>query len=487
MAFRVHGRFGNLNALAAGTTLALAINAAMFLWAEEAPNRYVSASATGTGNGGYLAPWTPAQAATNAVAGDVVMFLAGSGGAYVLTSHVGGSGNDRFIGAFRPANSGAPGNPIVFRTEYYAALLADDSPNRTVLSHDGAYGCPTLSSEGRSYITFRGFFVNEATARPDGDEGTLCLTNGTGCRAEYNRLIGTNTNYGTNHPGVRLERQVSGAVVDNKISNYGPTVGENSAGIMVYSSNSYELAHNEIFGCSTGLFLKGDSGGVRIYNPASVHHNNVHNCTFPLNTGGPKAPQNQTYTLDVYQNIFWSSNSNGAAWLLHVYDTISPTYIRPFNNVFAGNSGLQGLLYSTGGSGDAFTGFVFRNNIWYNLGSYALVNAGPISETLFYRCDFDHSCWYNTGTTVVITSTGNKTLTQFQADGKGANDIKTNPLFQPGSFKLQTTALGYASNSPCLSRGVDEMQLLGGATSDPINYGCYILPDQSDVIGVRAA
>lgn len=448
---------------------------------------YVSTTATGSGDGLTQGnAWTWSQAAANAVAGDTVIFLPGT---YVLTSvytDYAGAGELRFTSAFLPTNSGTVGNLITFKAQYDAATLSDTSPNRTILTTDGIYTCPVLGTLNKDYIQYRGFFINEANAAPTPDSGTITLCYTTGSQALYNRCIGIDASLGTNYNAIRIENTTDVVASYNKINNYSPSVPHaNNSGIMVYASQNYTVQNNYVYDNGGGIFAKGDNPTIPayIYNPASIKYNKIINTPFCLALGGVK-PETGSQYCDVVQNVC-QAPSGYAALQIEIYDAVSPNYFRVFNNTFSGNNG-EGIIYIVNTGATSFDSSTLQNNIFANSANGPTALSYQTTTTEILRAVWQYNCHTTAASTIVSMSDGSYTLTTWQAAGKGTGSIQADPLFVSATdFRISDSAHSIGSgDSPCLATGIDALQLLGGATTDPINMGAYITAGQTDSIGV---
>lgn len=258
------------------------------------PTHYVDPARALSNNGaGTLSnPWNLNQAMTLAVAGNVVGFLPGVGVRMPSTN------NDN-LPTFRPTNSGTPGSRIVFVTRYAAVALPNvaTNPNRTELRHDGTPAVATGASEsgtgsamygvnGRSYITFDGFFVDMAQAEPKSDGGVIRVENATGVHFRNFEIKGTTTNMGTNPIMYRPEN-----ARDTVLSNFraydfiNDTSGSNTPqGALFsdqYGDQNFLIEHFEISNTERGIFLKGTAPAGVNYNYGTIRYgivSNVNSC-----------------------------------------------------------------------------------------------------------------------------------------------------------------------------------------------------------------
>lgn len=226
------------------------------------PTRSLGSNGAGT----LVSPWNLNQAATNAVAGNVVGFLPGVGVDMATTASV-------QTPAFNPANDGTINNRIVFVTKFAAIALANAPTNalRTELRHDGAAevgtgggGCAMYGSNGASYVTFDGFFVDMAEAQPKGDSGVLRLQSCTGVHIRNFEIKGTHTDMGTNPIIYRPN-----GPVDTVLSNFrcydfindGPNAAQAALFSDQYGDTNVLIEHFDVRNTQRGIFFKGQVAG----------------------------------------------------------------------------------------------------------------------------------------------------------------------------------------------------------------------------------
>jgi len=173
-----------------------------------------------------------------------------------------------------------------------------------------------------------------------------------------------------------------------------------------------------------------------------------------------------------------------------IYETYNP---KIFNNTVYGFKWQLRLANYTSDAVTKFTKLEFFNNILYlttTTTDYVnyfvarpddIVDAGNSSANIF-----EHNCLYRSANTAYATYTsdsGARSLaswaTALTQDSVSPVSTLEDPLFTSAGtdFTLQGT-------SPCLDDGIDYEQLLGGLATASINRGCYILADQSDVVGL---
>jgi len=430
----------------------------------DTPTRY--ASPTGT------EPWAtatdvdhPCSAATafgSATAGHVVQFAAGT--------YTGTAGNDRFIPAFRPTNSGSAGNYITFQGNHAGTV---------VLAHTGGSG-PLLGVNGPDYIVLRGFRCDEANGISAVDTGPVTINNYShhiiieDCEIDGN---GNPNSVGTNHPGIRLEGATDITLRYNWIHDCYNTVGPhgdgNASGVQCYESGRVEIYSNDIITCGGGVFLKNlvdpGSGSIDWF---LIHHNWVEDVCIGFYHG--RTPMIESAPAKYYQNVVKLAAGYGASYATQFNVLIDYTkYGLVVNNTFVGtNTGNGGVAVLS-----ATTGNKIWNNIFYDMDLY-FVNANSSSYIDPAVVDFEHNCYYlgddqfYIGSTTYSLATWKSTYTQDSASPAAHSSNPTFVDFANDNYKLDT-------GSPCLDAGIDTLNLLGGGTTEPINQGAYITGDET--------
>ncbi|HEY0611382.1 MAG TPA: hypothetical protein VGD35_17045, partial [Chitinophaga sp.] len=178
---------------------------------------WVSASATGSGNGTQQNPYTLAQALQLAQPGWRVSCGPGE--------YMGVNTNQRFDPSFQILANGTENNPIIFFAQNYAAL---NTTGRSILRHNGTqqgYGCPVLGLDTGHH--WYGFYITESLAPTTPDTGPIV------CGGKHNRISYFRIDRGpttwpqarsdNNHAAIRFEGQNGcqhNVVSDCWIENY---------------------------------------------------------------------------------------------------------------------------------------------------------------------------------------------------------------------------------------------------------------------------
>ena len=247
---------------------------------------------------------------------------------------------------------------------------------------------------------------------------------------------------------------------------------------MNYDSAGYHIHHNSISNSAGGVFLKGVQQAVDML-PGSIHHNAIVDCRYPVALGGVgQNTVDSTIRCNIYQNLF----NGGEKFLLIAYNNTSPVNISFVNNTIVNLDSTEALFAAYAGATDANTRLsnsLVQNNLFAPIDGYLWQDSGATTAAfLATRMPFDRNMY--DGVTGYFK---NGTFAAWQAAGMDANGAQDDPEFTnalTGDYTL-------GASSPALDFGVDVLNLLGNGTTGSINAGCYILPDQSDQIGPRAA
>lgn len=451
-------------------------------------NTYASNTASGTDGSGTSCWATVYRAARGvapgggadvgaqaAAAGDTVYVAAG-------TYSQPGEGT-RFAVALNPANSGSAGNYITFQCGSTAACTL------TLSSGQG----PVIGANGKSYIKWVGFLIDEQNAQPKEDTGPAVCNGSDHVWFERLRLIGYQYghNRGDNHPGIRLEACDSAEVRNNTISGFyacpsgsAPCVGDvpvnvaNGNGIQFYESDDALIENNTIYDSGAGIFIKGPDG-VPSLRP-TLRKNLIYNCNLAIALGAVTDAR-------IYQNAGYGISDHAVKWWT-LTATATPTGSWFINNTFVmtgGATAAQVGLYDTSASS---SGNRHENNV-YSGGTYG--NYGDSGGSQPRYASADYNVHYNWSSQFAVYSGGNQTLAAWRtAWSIDASTVTTNPSLVSGTdLRLctgaGTPAVGCAGASGVLTLGVDRLDLDGdSSTVDNIPAGAYVLG--TETIGVSA-
>jgi hypothetical protein len=402
---------------------------------------------------GSTSPTSP-NAGQAARAGDTVLVEAGT---YTTPSPQ--TTCSRWSVALNPANSGTSGSPITFRAVGTV----------TVLLAAGYYG-PTIGADGRNYIVWDGFTMNEALASGAScaDTGPVVFHVTTGSQALNLSITGTYRGWGDNYNGIRLESTRDIVIRNTAISAITGNCGSNCAGIMMYDNENTLIEHVDISTTVTGIYVKGDHGGdgwPQIN--TTIRLSRIHDIT------GCGIGLGAANTAKVYQNIIKASRYCA----IRMYDFSSPqsSNITIQNNVIVAPNGTDngGIVYA--GTTNVSNMRVF-NNIFYGPWSEAVSFGGNALGAVSYEHNvyYGYAAWGSVAGAQRSFATWKDTYSQDTASPAG---ITSNPSFaNETDYKLN-------GGSPALSLGIDILDLdRDGSTSDSVPAGAYI--SGSEVIGL---
>src|SRR5687767_13429432 len=330
------------------------------------PTHWVSATATGSGNGTQQNPYTLAQALQLAQPGWRVSCGPGE--------YIGVNTNHRFDASFRIRANGTESNPIIFFAQNYAAL---NTTGRSILRHNGTrqgYGCPVLGLQTGHH--WYGFYISESLAPTMPDTGPIV------CTGRYNRISyfridrGTTTwpqaRYDNNHAAIRFE-SVHGCqnnlVSDCWIENYSKeNAFGNESGIQLFSPSDSNTTTSTgrltIENCyfdnvETALTSKGAGASRWILGGLIFRRNLVRASTFERATGSVNfmVTSGELGRNQVYQNIqvggtFFVKCMLQAGHPIRDIDVINNTLINAIEN-----RDTEGIHTATGGAGTIGSGW----------------------------------------------------------------------------------------------------------------------------------
>lgn len=470
MGFHIHGRYPSTGAVAGQTAIVIAITAAMaaVMAGGYAPNRWVSATADGNGDG-VLTPWTWQQAYTLSAPGDVIEYAAGT--YYAPLTNV------NRLPTFLP-NAGSPGQPII----HYARTRAVHTSNPALRSNwrlNGGIGPVTGMA---NHVVFDGFDVAQIGAHAITSEGhAIGLWNVASVAIRYCRFDAVLSTLltGTNWGAIYGEDVVGVEISDCEFLNFNGTTHHNHSAVMFYDTSDYDIHHCVFTDCAGAVFPKGvHSGADPDLVPGAIHHCKMTDVSNPLPLGG--VGQNEstaTPRMDFYQNLLVRCGM--------ITTRAHPRNVRIVNNTFFSPNVNEAVFYTPGGytvttATPVFNYSMFQNNLIVDPSTGALwmdYDGAATLSILAARMTFD----YNMYRSVTSYHKGGSWATWTSA-GMDAHGTRVDPLFENEVGE----DLRLATGSPALGAGMDALNLLGVGIAGSINLGCYILPDQSDSIGIRS-
>lgn len=435
--------------------------------------KFVTAGASGSGDGSIGNPWTLAQAMTSAVAGDIVGVAAGT---YVGADPSAGSGY-RYTPAFRLSNSGTAEAPIILVAENHAALVTSGYSDIRSGATVAGSGWPAFGVLTKDYVQWVGFYTDETAANNKGcaDAGPVTMWSTTGSKVLRCKIRGENAPFNDNHAGIRLENFFSGRVASNDISGFSTQLNggsTNQAGIMTYDLRNSIIEHNLIDDCGNDLYIKGrdqygntirwnwlsgaTSAGMRlgalIVDPSEPTNRNLlygnvfAGCANDIELALSATQPDAVNGTDIFNNTTYIGAGAGSSLAVMITDSVEDHDNTLRNNIFyaPGRKAYFGQETS-GNSAAGFAGYISPDyNIYYGATSFGDGTSGSDWNAI------DFTTW--------------KSLT-----GADANSLVADPLFVDAGgddFTLQ-------GGSPAINLGIDYKNLLGGGASAPIDAGAH--------------
>jgi hypothetical protein len=394
-------------------------------------------------------------------AGDTVIVRAGT--------YAGQATGQRYEPTYNVVNQGTAGNPIVFQAEGLVQL-----------THTGTLGGPAIGVYNRDYVTWRGFTVDEATARAQGDSGPAVIWYSNGSSIEDCDIDGNgNPGWNDNHTGIRIVESTNVVVRNNRVTSLQTSEIQNAANgsaIQVYYSGAVLIEHNELLDSGSGIFLKAP------YGPNLSWYTIRYNLIRDMDDSGiaiHRSPNTASAPILIYQNIV--INTNSSPLKIWSFDP-SGGSTEPMNAKFVNNTvynGTEGVRVS--GNLVPNAGHVFWNNVIWGGQNYAVNFGGDASHFVKSRIDFEHNLYWSFGNFALVYTNGHTLSTwksQLGQDNASPAGINQNPMFVNAAgndFRLQ-------SGSPARTLGVDRLDLNNnGSTTDIIPAGAYITGNE--VIG----
>jgi hypothetical protein len=303
---------------------------------------YVTANATGTGNGSLGSPWTLAQAMAQAVAGNQVRVAPG---VYSGLWNSGLGSAARYTAVFRPANSGTAASPIVFFAQNPATANYGSTSLYSELRHNGAgsdsiASSPAMGATGVNYVIFDGFYAKFSTAYPAPSGGTFCLHTTTGSHlrrivVDVDISIANTSTYNPN--AIWCAGATSSFISDCRFEG-SPGVHLNGSHIELADPNHGFTIQNCTSNCINGavsIFVKGGSTGGQGTN-ITLRNNYCRGGLLMGNVNGG----------DVYNNLV-VSNSGGIPGIFGFRYYPDMGNVRVYNNTFvlSGDQYVMGVTY----------------------------------------------------------------------------------------------------------------------------------------------
>lgn len=247
-------------------------------------------------------------------------------------------GGNWYTPSINPASSGAPGNPITFKSLPAHAAVLDSS---------GAPGVPAIGSYMRSHIVIDGFVIPNSGSKGIavfGEEGAPARD----VVIKNNVIHGIFVDGFDNTEGVRVERAEGVIVTNNRIYNVNNGGGSsNASAVKTYKTRNVVIEHNEFYDVVAGVKEKEASSYL------TVRYNRIHDCRYGFvlnnqNTG-------VTEQIKYYGNIV----ECGTGFESSTQSTATMRDVHIYNNTFAGYSSKAVHINEHG------QGFHIYNNIFY--------------------------------------------------------------------------------------------------------------------------
>lgn len=385
----------------------------------------------------------PAEAAQP---GDTVVVLAGT---YVANQ----MGNERYLPAWNPTNSGTPGNPIVFQADGEVVLQ----------SAPGAGRGPVIGAFQRSYITWDGFFVDEPNIETTADTGPVVIWDSDNVILQNLEIRGKTADWIDNHNAIRLEFATNSILRGNRI--YGIRrvggINRNAAAIMTYDSNNILIEANEIFDSYDAIYIKNQN------NNFVVRHNLIYDIEGP----GLRLAQigcSATAGALIYGNVF-RNNEDGVSFSPIESDGHHEPYctapyvnnVRLVNNTLVDNDrGITIIDVNSRLNGDILieNNIISRSITGINIEDSSIGSAFNIQNNLYFDYGEYGQLSYNSISMSRMQDTYGVDVGSFVANPMFANEAADD-------FRLQ-------DGSPAIDAGLDVLDLNGNnITAEPINFG----------------
>ena len=399
------------------------------------PTHYVTATATGSGNGSLQNPWTLLQAMANAVAGNAVQVAPGI--------YEAASTGDGLSPTFRPSHDGTSTQPIVFFAQYPAATESNPA-NWSRLRRTGAADSPLIGAGGdgayRSHIIIDGFYFNYNEGAMPSARGIVYLGfNNTGNKVRRNRFDRANLGAADNSDNfncIQIHGSANAEIADNLFyGGYDATGSHNESSITTYGALNFLIEHNTFEGVTTGIYVKGSFSGVG--NRGTIRFNRF----LGFRSGVELTENEDGGAVEVYQNLFYDWNGTNASAAVVFESSVAPehrnfvvhhnTIVTPAPGGAAGPVSVESAIDMTGN--------VFRDNIIASIepgNTQVLVNVDATSLNNFTQ--WDYNLYYNNGATPTFAMNDgvHSGLAAWQAaSGRDSNSITAAPQFMDAAAK----------------------------------------------------
>lgn len=369
----------------------------------------------------------------------------------------------RDVPTYNPVNNGSPGNPIIFRAENDEDVILQGSSGTI----DGAL----IGANGRSYITWDGFIINEPATLTSPDTGPVVVWNSHNITLQNLTIIGKTADWDDNHNGIRLEFATDSLVRSNRISGIrnAPNNG-NGAAIMVYNSENIIFEYNEIWDCGGGIYLKGENPG-----PFILRYNVLRDIDLAAITilG---VEDGDIYSNEIYQNLVYNSREG---IIFSSIDTSGPADVLVVNNTFH-NLSSAGVYIDDDDSG--YSSLHIKNNLFTNTRT-AIQAEELTSGSTLSDFNINNNMYFGFSQMARLNYQDLSLNAWRNATAQDEMSTVNNPQYVDQNLNNFILSTG----SPAIDGGIDILNLQGGGTSNPINLGAFINGTESDDLGPRDA
>lgn len=453
-----------------------------------APTHYCDPTKTTNGAGTSGDPWQPSQAMSDAVAGNIVGWLAGQTAALAHSTST-------QTPTLNPINSGTAGNPIVHVTRYAAIALTNVTTNalRTQLRHDGTgvfangpssesgSGASMYGSNGKNYIIWDGFYVDVDDAEIASDTGCITARECTGVQFRNfyikSKLLFCNSNAVLYRPNNCVDTVLRNFIMeDHSNDGSGGTTPQAGLASDQYGDQNFTIEYGLVRNSTRGFYTKGTAAGGTAFNYGLMRYLTIHGCDIGLafNAWDP----NVLHMLTVHHILIYDYDSVGI-FIGTNHPTAENQLIHHLTvaNGSATGGGATGPIYIATQT-TAFSNFEIRDSIfdWANAGAGRAVEGGDYGEATFYTCD--HNRYFRVGASVTWTrgaSTATSIAQWRTLAGGGTQELNSDTLasdpFTSRASDDYTIATGSAALLTADSAGGQLGCYEGGVTPGP--FGSY--------------
>lgn len=357
---------------------------------------------------------------------------------------------------YNPTNSGRAGAPIRFQS-------TTGQRGAIVLTNSGRGAL--IGASDRSYIEWADFRIEDPAALSDlGNTGKVIFFGAEGGSIENSILRGSAADealqQGDNWSGVRLNESMGQRIVNNIITDFGPSRGdENNSGITTYQSANLTIEHNEFARNGAGIYLKGNYASDPTVGWYQIRYNRFTDHTY-AGIYVLLIPSTQSQPNVISQNIL-VGNRFGVKGRAHDGEAADMTHLKLLNNTIIGSDEFGVWI---DGDMRPNAGIVVHNNIIQGNNRHIRVlnDSDARNQALI---SFDRNLYSGSAQQASVQTNSRLTWAQWQALGQDVNGRVADPQFGP-DYRVSTT-------SPALGLGRARYGV-GGADGAVIPAGAYI-------------